>query len=83
MDPQDFCTSCVVCICIFQWFHIGIFYISPGKDFIKRICRILAGIIETVSDQGTKSKSIVQQSTQDAIQVAVNLLPVYINQPGM
>ncbi|XP_065065498.1 exportin-6-like [Rhopilema esculentum] len=50
------------------------------KDFIKRICCILSGIVETVSDQGTKSKTIVQQSTQDAIQIAADLFPVYLTQ---
>ena len=54
-----------------------------GKDFIKRICCILSGIVETVSDQGTKSKTIVQQSTQDAIQIAVDLFPVYLTQTGL
>jgi len=50
------------------------------KDFIKRICRILAGIIDTVSDQGTKSKSIVQQSTHEVTRIAIDLLPAYLTQ---
>eukprot|EP00794_Sanderia_malayensis_P009373 gene9373-10360_t len=48
------------------------------KDYVKRICRILSGIIDAVAGQSTKSKSIVHQSTHEAIQITTNLLPVYL-----
>ena len=55
---------------------------SLAKSFIGRTLAILKDLVEAVTGEATKSKTIVYKSVQESLHTTLALFPVYIHEPG-
>jgi hypothetical protein len=53
-----------------------------AKNFIGRTLAILKDLVEAVTGEATKSKTIVYKSVQESLHTTLALFPVYIHEPG-
>lgn len=65
----------------FQCSYPHDFFVS-AKNFIRRTLAILKDLIEVVSGEATKSKTIVYKSVQESLHTTLALFPVYIHEQG-
>ena len=68
-----------VYLIIFERISVCIFIV---KSIIGRTLAILKDLIEAVSSEATKSKTIVYKSVQESLHTTLTLFPVYIHESG-
>ncbi|XP_028395482.1 exportin-6-like [Dendronephthya gigantea] len=56
---------------------------AEAKSFIRRTLGILKDLVEAVSGEATKSKTIVYKSVQESLHTTLTLFPIYIHEPDV
>lgn len=56
---------------------------AEAKSFISRTLTILKDLVEAVSSEATRSKTVVYKSVQESLHTTLTLFPIYIHEPDV
>lgn len=57
--------------------------LEPAKPVVRRTLAILRDVVESISEEVTKSRQICHQAIQESVQVTLVLFPLFISQPDV